>query len=184
MASYTESNIKSIMSWANAFSRLNADVLDRTSLWGSLEDAEKYAKGDASDPDSRGLQGTSYVGQPIVVFENDVVTEYLIQADRTLKEVGSKEDVVFKVSTFADALAKATEENIGKVIVLDTTDDKYEQGLYIIGGVGSVSKVGISSADGSDYGTLIESLTKRVKALEDTLNESLYWETDKNLVVE
>ena len=88
MASYIES-FASKLDWAMPFQRTGAFPLDRTNMFSSYADAVKYAKGDSSDPDSRGLQGTSYIGQIISVYENDVVTVYKITADRTLSEVGT-----------------------------------------------------------------------------------------------
>lgn len=88
MANYTE-NFSSKLDWAMPFQRTGAFPIDRTSLFGSYADAVKYAAGNADDPDSRGLCGSSYVGQTITVFENNVIDQYTIQADRTLKKVGS-----------------------------------------------------------------------------------------------
>lgn len=88
MANYVE-NFTSKMDWAKPFQRTGKFPLDRSDLFSSYDDAVKYAAGNKEDPDSRGLCGTSYVGQVIAVYEGDTVTVYKIDADRTLKEVGS-----------------------------------------------------------------------------------------------
>ena len=88
MANYVE-NFNSKLDWAMPFQRTGKFPLDRTDLFSSYADAVKYAAGNTSAPDSRELCGTSYVGQIITVIENDVVTVYKIQSDRSLKEVGS-----------------------------------------------------------------------------------------------
>lgn len=75
------------LDWAMPFQRTGAFPLDRSSVFSSLEDAEKYAKGTGED--QRGLGGTSYVGQTISVYNDGSVTLYIIEADRSLKEVGS-----------------------------------------------------------------------------------------------
>ena len=77
------------LDWAFAFQRTGAFPLDRSSLFSSFADAEAYARGDKSD--ERVLGGTSYVGQPISVYDVDsnTVSLYIIEADRSLKEVGS-----------------------------------------------------------------------------------------------
>lgn len=77
------------LDWAYAFQRTGAFPLDRTSLFSSLADAEAYAKGDESD--ARKVGGVSYVGQPVSVYDadNNSVALYIIDADRSLKEVGS-----------------------------------------------------------------------------------------------
>lgn len=82
-------NQTSKLDWAFAFQRTGAFPLDRSSLFSSFADAEAYARGDKSD--ERVLGGTSYVGQPVSVYDADsnTVSLYIIEADRSLKEVGS-----------------------------------------------------------------------------------------------
>lgn len=82
-------NQTSKLDWAFAFQRTGAFPLDRSSLFSSLADAEAYAKGDKTD--ERELGGSSYVGQPVSIYdaESNTVSLYIIEADRTLKEVGS-----------------------------------------------------------------------------------------------
>lgn len=77
------------LDWAFAFQRTGAFPLDRSSLFSSYVDAEAYARGDKTD--ERGLGGSSYVGQPVSVYDADsnTVSLYIIEADRSLKEVGS-----------------------------------------------------------------------------------------------
>lgn len=75
------------LDWAMPFQRTGAFPLDRSSVFSSYDDAVKYAAG-AGD-DDRGLGGTSYVGQTISVHNDGSVTLYIIEADRSLKEVGS-----------------------------------------------------------------------------------------------
>ena len=77
------------LDWAFAFQRTGAFPLDRSSLFSSYEDALAYARGDKTD--ARELGGSSYVGQPVSVYDadNNTVCLYIIEADRTLKEVGS-----------------------------------------------------------------------------------------------
>lgn len=76
------------LDWAFPFQRTGAFPLDRSSLFSSYADAVLYASG---GEDARGLSGSSYVGQPISVYdaETNSVTLYVIQANRSLKEVGS-----------------------------------------------------------------------------------------------
>jgi hypothetical protein len=76
------------LDWAFPFQRTGAFPLDRSSLFSSYADAVLYASGVG---DERQLGGSSYIGQPISVYDatNNTVTLYLIEADRTLKEVGS-----------------------------------------------------------------------------------------------
>jgi hypothetical protein len=105
MAEYIE-NVAgqgSKLDWAFPFQRTGSFPIDRSSLFSSLEDAQKYASGekDANGDalDSRKLGGSSYAGQVIAVYNAATtvegvttpasITAYIIQPDRTLKEVGA-----------------------------------------------------------------------------------------------
>ena len=86
---YDVVNQTSKLDWAFAFQRTGAFPLDRSSLFSSYEDAVAYAKGDKTD--SRKLGGSSYIGQTVSVYDeiNKIVSLYIIETDRSLKEVGS-----------------------------------------------------------------------------------------------
>lgn len=82
------------LDWTFPFQRTGAFPLDRSSMFSSLEDAKAYALGIPEGgiaQDERALAGTSYVGQTVSVYNADAneVTLYIIDADRSLKEVGS-----------------------------------------------------------------------------------------------
>ena len=84
----------SFLGFPMGFKRDLAFALDRSSIFYSYEDAVKYAKGDAADPDSRNLCTTSYIGQIISVLtvSGDAVTKaeiYKIDKDRTLASLDS-----------------------------------------------------------------------------------------------
>ena len=86
---YDVVNQTSKLDWAYTFQRTDAFPLDRSSLFSSYDDAIAYAKGDKTD--SRKLGGSSYVGQPISVYDEKekTVSLYIIETDRSLKKVGS-----------------------------------------------------------------------------------------------
>ena len=88
MANYTEI-AKTKMDWAMPFQRTSAYPLDRSSIFTSLADATKYAAGNTADPDSRGLCGSSYIGQIVAVSENNTVEVYKITSNRTLQVLGA-----------------------------------------------------------------------------------------------
>ena len=100
MANYIE-NFNSKLDWAMPFQRTGKFPLDRSSIFSSYADAVLYAAGGA---DARGLGGTSYVGQLIVVFENDVVTAYKINADRTIEALTSASGVDAEILELTTAL--------------------------------------------------------------------------------
>lgn len=92
--SYIEKSGVKAMPWSTFFTRTSNIPLDRSSIFGSYEDAMKYAAGDESNPDERNLVTASYIGQIITVYENDDVKTYYITADRKLQEIG-RSSVIF-----------------------------------------------------------------------------------------
>ena len=125
MANYIE-NFNSKLDWAMPFQRTGKFPLDRSSMFDSYEDAVKYAAG-APATDSRGLGGSSYVGQLIVVFENDVVTVYKINADRNIEALTSESGVdadILELTTNLNAeiaARKAVDGQTGQTYAANTS---------------------------------------------------------------
>ena len=65
------------------FNRSEAFPVDITSIFYSLEDAQKYAKGDENDPDSRNLYPLAYQGQIISVITGQKTIETTGTTDST-----------------------------------------------------------------------------------------------------
>ena len=84
MASYTP--ITNTLEFPVAYKPIGAFPLDARSMFGSYASAVAAAA-TAELPGSS--ESIYYIGQTITVFEDDVVKTYNIQADKTLKEVGS-----------------------------------------------------------------------------------------------
>ena len=139
MANYVE-NFASKLDFAMPFQRTGKFPLDRTDLFSSYADAVKYAAGDTADPDSRALCGTSYVGQVITVFENDVVTVYKIGANRQLESIGG-----------AYTLPKESATELGGI--------KVGAGLNI-SEEGTLSATGGGTADAVEWANVIDKPTK------------------------
>lgn len=139
MANYIE-NFASKLDFAMPFQRTGKFPLDRTDLFSSYSDAVKYAAGDTADPDSRALCGTSYVGQVITVFENDVVTVYKIGANRQLESIGG-----------VYTLPKASATELGGI--------KVGAGLNI-SEEGTLSATGGGTADAVEWANVIDKPTK------------------------
>ena len=92
--SYIEKSGVKAMPWSTFFTRTSNIPLDRSSIFGSYEDALKYAAGNEQNPDSRNLVTASYIGQIITVYENDDIKTYYITADRKLQDIG-RSSVIF-----------------------------------------------------------------------------------------
>lgn len=160
MANYNE-NFSNYLAWAMPFARTGQFPLDRTDLFSSYADAVKYAAGNPADPDSRELYATSYVGQIITVYENDVVTVYKINADRLLSEVGKA--AVVDNTTIAltpdgkitiKGVAEAIEENPGNVAGLQP----------VLTDSGEINWVRPDT-------TTVEGVTIQIEALNASINE-------------
>jgi hypothetical protein len=135
--SYVEKSGVKAMPWSTFFSRTTSIPLDRSSMFGSIEDAQKYAKGDKTNPDSRGLFSMSYVGQIITVFENDEVTVYKINSNRDLEVVGGKGTVV--VTSVEDAQSISSKENsIGQIILVTNNENKE---IYMVTEINKIIKL-------------------------------------------
>lgn len=152
MASFVDNPNK--LDWAMSFQRTGTFPLDRSSMFSSKADAENYAKGDGSD--SRALGGAAYIGQVISVFENDVVTVYKINADRTLGNIG----VV--VGTDEKSI-HLTDEGIIALMGLDTATDGQQLRVKVVDGERSIEWF---SPDTST----VEGLQTAVGALQKTVN--------------
>ena len=138
------------LDFAVAFNRQTAFPLDAKSYFESLESAQAAAQ----SADSAGSKTTTYYfGQQIAVVESGVATLYIIQPDKTLKEVGGKIDV---------------NENVFE----KTSDGK----LDIIGFAGAVAGAqAVKGADGKiswvkPDTTTVEGLTTTVNQLANTVN--------------
>jgi len=184
MASYVEApQAIAKLDWSMSFQRTGKFPIDRSSMFESYADAVKYAAGDATKPDKRGLCGTSYVGQVITVFENDVVTVYKIEPDRTLAEVGRatagdgksislSEDGVLSIKGFENATAgqqprivnKGTAEKPDLQIEWYTPDTSTVTGLAETVGALTETVNGVTDKESGEVTK--EGLVHKVNALE------------------
>lgn len=113
MASYIE-EFKSYTDWGTVIVRSNKTPLDRSSIFGSLDDAKKYALGDGSD--SRLLGRTSYVGQIITVYENNEVEVYKINADREIEPISHGKGTLITIDENETTEIISNEKFLGQFI--------------------------------------------------------------------
>ena len=162
-------NPNQIAPWYKIFQRNVAAPLDRSSMFSSLEDAEKYAKGDKNNPDSRGLQGTSYVGQIISVYEENTVSIYKIDVNRDLKPIGGGVETV-TAETYTNAIELSQTLSIGQLIKVNSKEEigesTYQSGFYIVDEPGKISALSTSTGSDDEIGAL----KTRVDELEETSN--------------
>lgn len=137
------------LDFAVAFSRQTAFPLDAKSYFESLELAQAAA---ATAQEAGSSETVYYFGQTIAVVENSVATLYVIQPDKSLKEVGG--NIAINENVFAK------------------TNDK----LDLVGFAGAVAGAQlVKGADGKlswvkPDTTTVEGLSTSVTALEHTVN--------------
>ena len=138
--------------------RQNPLPLDGTSVYNSLEAAQKYASENVK----------AYPGQIISVVTESEVKVYKINNGQ-LEELG-KGSLVTEQNP--KLLAKA--DNIGQIIYLTTQvidgEDTYSPGPYIVSGNGTVSKIGTTSASG-DIAADVAALQGKVSTLESAVGK-------------
>lgn len=195
MANYIDNlTATQIAPWYKVFQRNLDKPIDRSSLFGSLEDAEKYILGDGSD--SRGLGTTSYIGQVIAVYENSKVDVYVIDEDssvesgKKLSPIGGTDTII--VDTYADALAASVNAKVGQLIRLTTDSNypaegenqtKYSAGFYIVIAANNILSLSTSTGADDEIGALsnlITALTTRVDEIESKIN-ALYSGNELNV---
>lgn len=138
------------------FNRQNPLPLDKTSVYNSLEAAQKYASENVK----------AYPGQIISVVTDTEVKVYKINNGK-LEELGKGSLV-----TEQNPKNLATADNIGQIIYLTTQvidgEVTYSPGPYIVSGAGTVSKIGTTSASGDIAGD-VTALQGKVSTLEQTV---------------
>ena len=168
MANYKE-NFSNYLAWAMPFARTGQFPLDRTDLFSSYADAVKYAAGNSADPDSRELYATSYVGQVITVYENDVVTVYKINADRSLGEVG-KAVVVDNTTIALTSDGKITIKGVAEAIAANPGN---VAGLQpVLSATGAINWVRPDTTTAEGLATQIEALNTSINEIRASLEGS------------
>ena len=110
--------------------RTGAWALDPSTTFTSFADAQKYAAGNKADPDTRGLCGTSYVGQVISVLADGAVKVYKIEI--RVKNAGTAEAPKLELefytpdSTTEQGLKESVERLEGDATVEGSVDNKIE----------------------------------------------------------
>ena len=151
-------NGKASLDLAVYLNRQNPLPLDGTSVYNSLEAAQKYASENVK----------AYPGQIISVVTDTEVKVYKINNGK-LEELGKGSLV-----TEQNPKLLATADNIGQIIYLTTQvidgEDTYSPGPYIVSGDGTVSKIGTTSASGDIAGD-VATLQGKVSTLESTVGK-------------
>lgn len=129
MASYTK--VTNTVSLPVSFDPQTAFPLDARSMFGSYEEAVAAA---ASAENAGSSNTVYYIGMPLTVYENDEVTMYNIQPDKTLKKVGTVpvgDNVTITVGTDG----KVAMKSFGKEYYAYIPADNIISGTYTYPGI-------------------------------------------------
>ena len=161
---YGEIAAKSLLTLDKSFARANGQPLDASEVYYSLATAKEYAAG-----------AQAYIGQKIVVIENNVVTHYGIEdAAGNLKELGSK-PVGDEKSIVVAEDGTVSLKGVGSLVferdILgedgEPTGEKEAIQYQPLMTAAGLVWVEPSKTTVEGLATLIDALSVRVKALED-----------------
>lgn len=138
---YDPSSIRSKLGWSNSFNPNAAFPLDFRQWFGSLEDAQEAAQ---TAVEFGSTDSAYHYGMQLYVFDGTNARTYLIQGDKSLKEIGDSAPMQF-VDDEEGMLALSNIE-IGQQVYRSDT-----QSIWIYKG-GTVSEISnwVESASGSD----------------------------------
>lgn len=126
---YSPDQVKSKLGWSNSFDRDGGYPLDFAAWFGSYEAAQAAAKTavDVGSTDSK-----YYYGMQLYVFDGTTAKTYLIQGDKSLKEIGESSTMKFVDSV--NDLYTLEDVEIGQQVLVS------EDGMIYIFKGGSVSE--------------------------------------------
>ena len=143
------------LNFSTSFNPTSAFPLDARCYFESLEKATQAA----AKAEEAGSSNTVYhYGQTFVVVEGGKSKLYIVQPDKTLKEAGSG---ALTATNYTEAKSLAQADNKGTIIYVENDEtikeETFKKGPYIVTGVGTILKLGTTTASGDlsgDVGTL------------------------------
>lgn len=115
--SFNPANVKSKLGWSNAFDTDGAFPLDVRAWFGSYESAQAAA---ATAVEIGSTDSKYFYGQQLYVFDGTSAKTYLIQADKSLKEIGSDSTPMKFVASESEMLA-LTNISVGQEVFREDT---------------------------------------------------------------
>lgn len=139
---YSPDQVKSKLGWSNSFDRNAAFPLDFAAYFGSYEDAEEAA---ATAVEVGSTDSKYYYGMQVYVFDGTNARTYIIQGDKTLKEIGDNAPMQF-VANESEMLALQNIE-IGQQVFREDTSSIW---IYKGGTITDINNWVESASSGSD----------------------------------
>lgn len=139
---YSPDQVKSKLGWSNSFDRNAAFPLDFAAYFGSYEDAQEAA---ATAVEVGSTDSKYYYGMQVYVFDGTNARTYIIQGDKTLKEIGDNAPMQF-VANESEMLALQNIE-IGQQVFREDTSSIW---IYKGGTITDINNWVESASSGSD----------------------------------
>lgn len=159
-----------LFGWGQSFNATGKFPLIAKRVWNTYDDMIAFVS-DTSDVCPAGV---------VLTVINDTDSKkngaYFVASCPTLEnpelevkveKIGSGEKVV--ATTYADALALATEGNVGSVIYVSEETEAGKAGLYVVTAVGAIERLGTTTATGDLSGDVAQ-LKTEVDTLEGTID--------------
>lgn len=138
---YSPEQVKSKLGWSNSFDRNAAYPLEFAAWFGSYEDAQAAAQTavEVGSTDSK-----YYYGMQLYVFDGTTARTYLIQGDKSLKEIGENTPMMF-VDNEED-LYTLSDLETGQQVLVEATGE-----IWVFkGGIVSEPSNWVQAGSGSD----------------------------------
>lgn len=187
--SYTP--ITNVLDFQKAFNPAGAFPLDARSMFATLSEAT--AKAATAVEAGSAQQGDSkyYIGQIITVFENDVVTHYTIEPDKTLKEVGKSVATDNKTIVMSGEVLSLKDFGVQYYAYVPATDEAEASYELTQGWKAGLQPRVVANTDGSGYSlawyepssTTVEGLNDIVTSMQGTVDglDERIGSTEKNV---
>ena len=139
---YSPDQVKSKLGWSNSFDRNAAFPLDFAAYFGSYEDAEEAA---ATAVEVGSTDSKYYYGMQVYVFDGTNARTYIIQGDKTLKEIGDNAPMQFVADE--EAMLALQNIEIGQQVFREDTSSIW---IYKGGTITDINNWVESASSGSD----------------------------------
>lgn len=152
--------IKSKLGWSNAFDTDSAFPLDLRAWFGSYESAQAAAQ---TAVEFGSTESKYYYGQQLYVFDGTTAKTYLIQGDKSLKEIGSGNSQPMKFVKDEEAMLALEDIQAGQQVYREDT-----KSIWIYKGT-----------DPSDLGNWVESAAGSDTVWSGTENKVIFYALEK-----
>lgn len=139
---YSPDQVKSKLGWSNSFDRNAAFPLDFAAYFGSYEDAQEAA---ATAVEVGSTDSKYYYGMQVYVFDGTNARTYIIQGDKTLKEIGDNAPMQFVADE--EAMLALQNIEIGQQVFREDTSSIW---IYKGGTITDINNWVESASSGSD----------------------------------